>query len=140
MRKKLSSSIDTKKNTINLRNKSKKAEPVVVNPLLKSTNQKNNSRYGNSKNTQNETTNKNNNLRNSSSKQIKTNSSTHLVITSVDVNYSKLVEEDQKKLDEIKEKLVRQKQLLEEQLTFLVANTASKEQVYKLERTMKLED
>ena len=114
MRKKLSSSIDTKKNTINLRNKSKKAEPVVVNPLLKSTNQKNNSRYGNSKNTQNETTNKNNNLRNSSSKQIKTNSSTHLVITSVDVNYSKLVEEDQKKLDEIKEKLVRQKQLLEE--------------------------
>ena len=102
MKKKLSSSIDTKKNSINLKNKSIRSS------------QKYNSRYSNSKINQNDTNNKNNNLRNSSSKNVKTTSSSHLVITSIDVNYSKLIEEDQKKLDEIKDKLVRQKQLLEE--------------------------
>ena len=102
MKKKLSSSIDTKKNSINLKNKSIRSS------------QKYNSRYSNSKINQSDTNNKNNNLRNSSSKNVKTTSSSHLVITSIDVNYSKLIEEDQKKLDEIKDKLVRQKQLLEE--------------------------
>ena len=102
MKKKLSSSIDTKKNSINLKNKSIRSS------------QKYNSRYSNSKINQNDTNNKNNNLRNSSSKNVKTTSSSHLVITSIDVNYSKLIEEDQKKLDEIKDRLVRQKQLLEE--------------------------
>ena len=52
-------------------------------------------------------------MRNSSSKQVKVSSSNHLVISSIDVNYSKLVEEDQKRIDELKEKIVNQKLLLD---------------------------
>ena len=45
----------------------------------------------------------------SSNKQVKNNSNSnnHLVITSIDVNYSKLVEEDQKKIDELKDKICK---------------------------------
>ena len=110
-------SIDPKKNSSIYRSRSKKTETTrvnVVNPLRNS-NQISNSRYNASKNQQNElaTSSKNINLRNSSSKQVKVNSSTHLVISSIDVDYSKLVEEDQKRIDELKEKIVNQKLLLE---------------------------
>ena len=118
MKKKLGS-IDANKNSSVYRSRSKKNESTrinVVNPLRNS-NQKSNSRYTSIKNQQNELTssNKNSILRNSSNKQIKNNSNNnHLVITSIDVNYSKLVEEDQKKIDEIKDKIVRQKKILED--------------------------
>ena len=116
MKKKLSS-IDSKKNSSIYRSRSKKNEATrvnVVNPLRNS-NQKTNSRY-NSSNQQNDlnSSNKNTILRNSSNNQVKNNSNNnHLVITSIDVNYSKLVEGDQKKIDEIKDKIVRQKKILE---------------------------
>ena len=71
-----------------------------------------NSRYNSSKKQQND---QNINLRNSSNKNIKsTASKNHLVIQSIDVNYSKMVEDDQKKMDEIKEKIVKQKKILED--------------------------
>ena len=109
---------DTKKNASIYRSKSKKTETTrvnVVNPL-KNSNQKSNSRYYLAKNPnqQNDlSSSKNTNLRNSSSKQVKVSSSNHLVISSIDVNYSKLVEEDQKRIDELKEKIVNQKLLLD---------------------------
>ena len=118
MKKKLNS-IDSKKNTSIYRSRSKKNETTrvnVVNPLRNS-NQKINSRYSSNKNQQNElnSSNKNIILRNSSNKQVKNSSNNnHLVITSIDVNYSKLVEEDQKKIDEIKDKIVAQKKILED--------------------------
>ena len=117
MKKKLGS-IDANKNSSIYRSRSKKNESTrvnVVNPLRNS-NQKTNSRYISNINQQNEIiTKKNTNLRNSSNKPIKNNSSNnHLVIKSIDVNYSKLVEEDQKKIDEIKDKIVRQKKILED--------------------------
>ena len=113
------STIDSNKNASLLRSRSKKTEtnrPNVINSL-KNKNQLANSRYNYSKNNQNEinnSSNKNNNLRNSSTKQIKNTSTSHFVITSIDVNYAKLIEEDQKKIDELKDKLVRQKKLLED--------------------------
>ena len=109
---------DSKKNASIYRSKSKKTETTrvnVVNPL-KNSNQKSNSRYYLAKNPnqQNDlSSSKNTNLRNSSSKQVKVSSSNHLVISSIDVNYSKLVEEDQKRIDELKEKIVNQKLLLD---------------------------
>jgi E3 ubiquitin-protein ligase BIG BROTHER-like protein len=110
-------SIEPKKNSSIYRSRSKKTETTrvnVVNPLRNS-NQISNSRYKISKNQQNElaTSSKNVNSGISSSKQVKVNSSTHVVISSIDVDYSKLVEEDQKRIDELKEKLVNQKLLLE---------------------------
>ena len=55
--------------------------------------------------------------KNISNKQVKsTTSSSHLVITSIDVNYAKLIEEDQKKIDELKEKIVQQKKIKEDNL------------------------
>ena len=110
-------SIDPKKNSSIYRSRSKKTETTrinVVNPL-RNYNQISNSRYKISKNQQNElaTSSKNVNSGISSSKQVKVNSSTHVVISSIDVDYSKLVEEDQKRIDELKEKLVNQKLLLE---------------------------
>ena len=108
---------DPKKNSSIYRSRSKKTETTrvnVVNPLRNS-NQKTNSRYVIPKNQQNElaTSSKNTNLQNSSSKQIKLNSSNHLVISSIDVDYSKLVEEDKKKIEELKEKIVNQKLILD---------------------------
>ena len=118
MKRKLGS-IDANKNSSIYRSRSKKNETTrvnVVNPLRNS-NQKSNSRYP-IKNQQNDlnSSNKNTILRNSSNKQVKNNSNSnnHLVITSIDVNYSKLVEEDQKKIDELKDKIVNQKIMLED--------------------------
>ena len=113
------STLDSNKNGSILRSRSKRNETTrtnVVNPI-RNKNQLGNSRYNFSKNIQNSqndlTSSKNNTnkLRNSSTKQIP---SSHMVITSVDVNYSKLIEEDQKKIDELKDKIVRQKKLLED--------------------------
>jgi hypothetical protein len=114
-------SVDSKKNNT-LRSKSKKNEttgPNVLNPLRLSS-KKNNLRYSSIKNSQNENNNssiKNSSSKNVSSKQVKnTSSSSHLVITSIDVNYGKLIEEDQKKIDELKEKIVQQKKMKEDNL------------------------
>lgn len=115
MRKKVNhSSIDSKKNTSIYQSQHKKNETNRINILnpLKNSTQKLNSRYNSSKKQQND---QNTNLRNSPNKQIKsTTSKNHLVIKSIDVNYSKMVEEDQKKIDEIKEKIVKQQKLLED--------------------------
>ena len=112
-----SNTTDSQKNSSIYRSRSKKTETTRVNVFnpLRNSNQKSYSRYGAPKNQQNEltTSSKNVNLVNSSSKQVKVNSSTHLVISSIDVDYSKLVEEDQKRIDELKGKIVEQKLLLE---------------------------
>jgi len=111
MRRKVAHSrepVDSLKKSQNFNRSSKRADSnntKVVNPLRNST-QKFNSRYG-----QNDT---NTNLKNSTNKQVKTTASNHIAITSIDIDYSKLVEEDKKKIDEIKDKLVRQKKLLED--------------------------
>ena len=108
----------------NLRSKSKKLETNrtnVINPI-RNKNQLGNSRYNFSKNNENNQndlanskSNNNNNLGNSSTKHVKNiSSSSHLVIKSVDVNYSKLIDEDQKKIDELKDQLVRQRKFLED--------------------------
>ena len=105
----------------NIRSKSKKTETTrtnFINPISNK-NKLGNSRYNNVSNSnQNDlasSKNNFNNLRNSSTKQVKNiSSSSHLVITSVDVNYAKLIEEDQKKIDELKDKIVRQQKLLED--------------------------
>ena len=118
MKRKLGS-IDANKNSSIYRSRSKKNETTRVNAVnpLRNSNQKSNSRYP-IKNQQNDlnSSNKNTILRNSSNKQVKNNSNSnnHLVITSIDVNYSKLVEEDQKKIDELKDKIVNQKIMLED--------------------------
>ena len=113
---KINQSIDS-----NVQNKSKKIETTranIINPT-RNRNQLGNSRYNFSKNNENNqndliNSKNNTNLRNSSTKQEKNISSSHLVITSVDVNYSKLLEEEQKKIDELKDKIIRQKKLLED--------------------------
>ena len=121
------SSIETKKSTT-IRSKSKINEPdkpTVLNHLRLSS-KKNNSRYNSIKNSQNnngqQNDNNNSSIKNTSSKNISnkqvksTTSSSHLVITSIDVNYAKLIEEDQKKIDELKEKIVQQKKIKEDNL------------------------
>ena len=113
-RKLFNNSIDSKKNGSIYQSQYKKNDSNRINVLnpLKSSAQKMNSRYNSSKKQQND---QNINLRNSSNKNIKsTASKNHLVIQSIDVNYSKMVEDDQKKMDEIKEKIVKQKKILED--------------------------
>ena len=104
--------VDPKKSYINYRSSSKKNTEIINR---KSSNQKNNTRYESLKSSQNQ---QNDNLRNSSNKYIKINSSSKIVITSVNKetneNYSKLIEEDKKKIDELKDKLISQKKLLED--------------------------
>ena len=112
------SSTDTKKITYILRSKSKKNDSSGLNPLKLAPN-KYNSRYSSIKNEQKQNENnnsfvKNSSIKNTSSKQIKNTSSSHLVITSIDVNYTKLVEEDKKKIEELKEKIVQQKKIMED--------------------------
>jgi len=130
MRKKttIHTSIDSKKSSSIFRRNSKKNETgdtKVLNQIK--TSQKYNSRYSAPKKVQKE--------KEPSKSQIKPNASSHLTITSIDINYSKLVEEDKKKLDEIKEKLVRQKKLLEDRKNELnelkERNEKMKEVIYK---------
>ena len=108
--------IDPKKSYMNYRSSSKKNTEINNNMInRKASNQKNNTRYESLKSNQNQ---QNDNLRNSSNKYIKINSSSKIVITSVNKetneNYSKLIEEDKKKIDDLKDKLVRQRKLLED--------------------------
>lgn len=108
--------IDPKKSAINYRSSSKKNTDLNHNVInRKASNQKNNTRYESLKSNQNQ---QNDNLRNSSNKYLKINTSSKIVITSVNKeaneNYSKLIENDKKKIDELKDKLVKQKRLLED--------------------------
>ena len=129
--------IDPKKSYMNYRSSSKKNTEINNNMInRKASNQKNNTRYESLKNNQNQ---QNDNLRNSSNKYIKINSSSKIVITSVNKetneNYSKLIEEDKKKIDELKDKLVRQKKLLEDRKKELneikEKNEKMKENIYR---------
>ena len=129
--------IDPKKSYMNYRSSSKKNTEINNNMInRKASNQKNNTRYESLKSNQNQ---QNDNLRNSSNKYIKINSSSKIVITSVNKetneNYSKLIEEDKKKIDELKDKLVRQKKLLEDRKKELneikEKNEKMKENIYR---------
>jgi chromosome segregation ATPase len=129
--------IDPKKSYINYRSSSKKNTELNNNMNnRKVSNQRNNTRYESLKSSQNQ---QNDNLRNSSNKYIKINSSSKIVITSVNKetneNYSKLIEEDKKKIDELKDKLVRQKKLLEDRKKELneikEKNEKMKENIYR---------
>ena len=129
--------IDPKKSYMNYRSSSKKNTEINNNMInRKASNQKNNTRYESLKSNQNQ---QNDNLRNSSNKYIKINSSSKIVITSVNKetneNYSKLIEEDKKKIDDLKDKLVRQRKLLEDRKKELneikEKNEKMKENIYR---------
>ena len=129
--------IDPKKSYMNYRSSSKKNTEINNNMNnRKVSNQRNNTRYESLKSSQNQ---QNDNLRNSSNKYIKINSSSKIVITSVNKetneNYSKLIEEEKKKIDELKDKLVRQKKLLEDRKKELneikEKNEKMKENIYR---------
>ena len=125
MRKKIGSikeSSEVKRTSYYLRSKSKKTDTVkVTNPLRNS--QRVNNRYGSTKSIKieaidansnnNNNKNPNNNIK-STNLPTKNISQSHVVITSVDVDYAKLIEEDKKKLEEIKEQLTLKKKKLEE--------------------------
>lgn len=128
---------DPKKSYLNYRSSSKKNTELNNNMInRKASNQKNNSRYESLKSNQNQ---QNDNLRNSSNKYIKINTSSKIVITSVNKeaneNYSKLIEEDKKKIDELKDKLITQKKLLEDRKKELneikEKNEKMKENIYR---------
>jgi len=128
---------DPKKSYLNYRSSSKKNTELNNNMInRKASNQKNNTRYESLKSNQNQ---QNDNLRNSSNKYIKINTSSKIVITSVNKeaneNYSKLIEEDKKKIDELKDKLITQKKLLEDRKKELneikEKNEKMKENIYR---------
>jgi len=128
---------DPKKSYLNYRSSSKKNTELNNNIInRKASNQKNNTRYESLKSNQNQ---QNDNLRNSSNKYIKINTSSKIVITSVNKeaneNYSKLIEEDKKKIDELKDKLITQKKLLEDRKKELneikEKNEKMKENIYR---------
>ena len=129
--------VDPKKSYLNYRSSSKKNTELNNNMInRKASNQKNNTRYESLKSNQNQ---QNDNLRNSSNKYIKINTSSKIVITSVNKeaneNYSKLIEEDKKKIDELKDKLITQKKLLEDRKKELneikEKNEKMKENIYR---------
>lgn len=128
---------DPKKSYLNYRSSSKKNTELNNNMInRKASNQKNNTRYESLKSNQNQ---QNDNLRNSSNKYIKINTSSKIVITSVNKeaneNYTKLIEEDKKKIDELKDKLITQKKLLEDRKKELneikEKNEKMKENIYR---------
>ena len=123
MRRRLSSikdQTDSKRTTYYLRNKSKKSDSVKIsaNPVKNSI--RGNIRYSSTKNIKIEAVdvdnnkNKNNNNIKSTNLPAKNISQNHITITSIDVDYSKLLEEDKKKLEEIKEQITSKKRKLEE--------------------------
>ena len=121
MKKKLGSikdSNDSKKTTYYLRSKSKKSETLKVNQNPLRNSQKVNNRYGSTKNIKIEAVdsnkNKNNNNIKSTNLSNKNVSQSHISITSVDVDYTKLLEEDKKKLEEIKDQIALKKKKLED--------------------------
>ena len=127
---------DTKKNSSTHLTKSKKADSnkVMTSSIKKST-QTHNSKYGTTKNNYQSDSNSKTNITNSSNKKVKNNSSNHMAIESININYSKLVEDDQKKIDDIKGKLVIQNKLLEEKKKELnkikLENEKLKDNVYR---------
>ena len=127
---------DTKKNSSTHLTKSKKADSnkVMTSSIKKST-QAHNSKYGTTKNNYQSDSNSKTNITNSSNKKVKNNSSNHMAIESININYSKLVEDDQKKIDDIKGKLVIQNKLLEEKKKELnkikLENEKLKDNVYR---------
>ena len=120
MKKKLNSikdSQDVKRNSYYLRSKSKKAETIKVNANPLKNSQRLNNRYSSTKSIKIEAVDSNKNVNNnikSTNIPTKNSSQSHIVITSVDVDYSKLLEEDKKKLEEIKEQITLKKKKLEE--------------------------
>ena len=120
MKKKLNSikdSQDVKRNSYYLRSKSKKAETIKVNANPLKNSQRINNRYSSTKSIKIEAVDSNKNANNnikSTNIPTKNSSQSHIVITSVDVDYSKLLEEDKKKLEEIKEQITLKKKKLEE--------------------------
>lgn len=120
MKKKLNSikdSQDVKRNSYYLRSKSKKAETIKVNANPLRNSQRINNRYSSTKSIKIEAVDSNKNVNNnikSTNIPTKNSSQSHIVITSVDVDYSKLLEEDKKKLEEIKEQITLKKKKLEE--------------------------
>ena len=119
MKKRLSSIKDqneNKKSSFYLRSKSKKADTVKIaaNPMRNS--QKMNNRYSSSKKIKIEAVDSgkiNNNVK-STNIPAKNTSQSHITITSVDIDYAKLLDEDKKKLEEIKEQIALKKKKLEE--------------------------
>ena len=119
MRKRLSSIKDqneNKKSSFYLRSKSKKADTVKIasNPMRNS--QRMNNRYSSSKKIKIEAVDsgKNNNNIKSTNIPARNTSQSHITITSVDIDYTKLLDEDKKKLEEIKEQIALKKKKLEE--------------------------
>ena len=123
MKKKLPSikeSKDVKRSSYYLRSKSKKSETVKIsaNPVKNST--RANNRYGSTKNIKIEAIDANNSKNNINTKSTNipiknvSQSQEHIVITSIPVDYTKLLEEDRKKLDEIKDQIALKKKKLEE--------------------------
>ena len=119
MKKRLSSIKDqneNKKSSFYLRSKSKKADTVKIaaNPMRNS--QRMNNRYSSSKKIKIEAVDSgkiNNNIK-STNIPAKNTSQSHITITSVDIDYTKLLDEDKKKLEEIKEQIALKKKKLEE--------------------------
>ena len=123
MRKRFSSikdSNDSKRTSYYLRSKSKKSETIKINANPMRNSQKLNTRYSSNKNIKidaENANNKNNNINNnikSTNLPAKNLSQSHVVITSVDVDYTKLLEEDKKKLEEIKDQIALKKKKLED--------------------------
>ena len=123
MKKRLSSikdSKDVKRTSYYLRSKSKKADTVKVNANPLRNSQRVNNRYSSTKSIKIEAVDANNNKDNNNNNIKSTNiptkntSQSHIVITSVDVDYTKLLEEDKKKLEEMKEQIMLKKKKLEE--------------------------
>ena len=123
MKKKLPSikeSKDVKRSSYYLRSKSKKSETIKIstNPVKNST--RANNRYGSTKNIKIEAIDANNSKNNINTKSTNipiknvSQSQEHIVITSIPVDYTKLLEEDRKKLDEIKDQIALKKKKLEE--------------------------
>ena len=108
---------DAKRSSYYLRSKSKKAETIKItaNPMRNS--QRMNNRYSSSKKIKIEAVdanNINNNNIKSTNIPVKNISQNHITITSVEIDYTKLLEEDKKKLEEIKEQILIKKKKLEE--------------------------
>ena len=123
MKKRFSSikdSKDVKRGSYYLRSKSKKAETVKLDANPRRNSQRVNDRYSSTKNIKIEAVDANNNKDNNNNNiksvniPTKNTSQSHIVITSVDVDYTKLLEEDKKKLEEIKEQITLKKKKLEE--------------------------
>ena len=119
MKKRLSSikeQPDNKRSSYYLRSKSKKADTVKIasNPMRNS--QRMNNRYSSSKKIKIEAvdSNKINDNIKSTNIPAKNTSQNHITITSVEIDYTKLLDEDKKKLDEIKEQIMLKKKKLEE--------------------------